>query len=130
MAVELSRKVLEACRERLEARHRELKEEIRQALLTSDKPQYQELAGSVHDTGDQAIADVIADLNLAFADRQVKEIQEIEAALQRMQRGLYGFCADCGELIDPRRLEAYPTARRCRDCQELHEQRSAPHSGS
>lgn len=34
---------------------------------------------------------------------------------------LTGICADCGDLIEPERLAALPTARRCIICQEKHE---------
>ncbi|MGE4529248.1 MAG: TraR/DksA family transcriptional regulator [Rhodospirillaceae bacterium] len=34
---------------------------------------------------------------------------------------LTGICADCGVPIEPERLDALPTARRCIDCQAKHE---------
>jgi len=33
------------------------------------------------------------------------------------------LCIDCGEEIEPARLDAKPDARRCIDCQEIHERR-------
>ena len=44
------------------------------------------------------------------------EIQEIRAALVRIERGSYGICEGCGERIDPGRLEAIPVARSCLAC--------------
>lgn len=129
MATHLSEDTLSELRTQLETRRRDLKEEIRQELLASDKPDYQELAGTVHDTGEEAVAELIADMNLAFADRHVQELHEIEGALQRMQNGTYGYCMDCSEAINPQRLAVWPTARRCRDCQEIYEQRSAIQQG-
>lgn len=32
-----------------------------------------------------------------------------------------GLCCDCGIDIEPRRLEAYPTAKRCLGCQQEYE---------
>ncbi|HET9015637.1 MAG TPA: TraR/DksA family transcriptional regulator [Thermomicrobiaceae bacterium] len=49
------------------------------------------------------------------------ELAEIDQALQRIERGTYGRCIDCGEPIDPARLRALPTAARCFRCQERHE---------
>ena len=43
------------------------------------------------------------------------------AALERIQVGTYGICTDCGISIPPARLNAYPTAKRCVDCQSLSE---------
>lgn len=40
-------------------------------------------------------------------------VGEIDAALERIERGEYGMCESCGEPIEERRLEAVPWARRC-----------------
>lgn len=40
-------------------------------------------------------------------------VDEIDDALQRIDRGEYGVCERCGEPIEERRLEAVPWARRC-----------------
>ena len=44
-------------------------------------------------------------------------INEITAALERLDRGVYGQCARCGEKISPARLEVVPHATACIDCQ-------------
>ena len=44
---------------------------------------------------------------------EITEIRQVEAALQRISEGAYGTCAKCGEPIDPRRLNALPTAATC-----------------
>lgn len=41
---------------------------------------------------------------------------EIHAAKHRLERGEYGICEGCGELIDEARLEIRPMARRCVGC--------------
>ena len=40
--------------------------------------------------------------------------------------GRYGVCIDCGTAIDFKRLEAYPTAKRCIACQQRRERTRAP----
>lgn len=50
--------------------------------------------------------------------RLTEQLAEIDAALARLRAGTYGVCLDCGDPIQPRRLEAVPWAARCRDCQE------------
>jgi DnaK suppressor protein len=47
----------------------------------------------------------------------VAELRETEGALERLATGTYGVCAACGEPIDPARLRALPTARRCMACE-------------
>lgn len=46
----------------------------------------------------------------------VQEIRMIEAALDRIRQGEYGVCANCGEKIDEKRLDAVPAAPLCADC--------------
>jgi len=52
----------------------------------------------------------------AIENSEIHEIHQIQAALKRISEGTYGICADCGEDIDPKRLEALPTATRCISC--------------
>ncbi len=58
---------------------------------------------------------------LAERDPGSEILSEIEEALGRISRGLYGRCIDCGEWIRLRRLETIPWAKRCRACQERWE---------
>jgi DnaK suppressor protein len=52
-------------------------------------------------------------------DRQILTL--IEEALERMDDGEYGLCTNCGEEVQPKRLEAIPWARYCIKCQDLSE---------
>ena len=44
------------------------------------------------------------------------EIARIRAALERMRKGGYGICTQCGEPISPQRLEVLPETPLCRQC--------------
>ncbi len=109
----------------LEQRHRKLREQIREALLRSDEEQFQKLAGEVHDTEDLALADLLVDLNYAGIDHLIRELREVEDALQRIRDGSYGICVDTGQPIEPDRLEACPTAKRTVKAQEIYEKTHA-----
>lgn len=100
-----------------------LREEVRAALERSGNENFETIAGQVSDFKDAAFASAVLNLNFADAERDAAEIREIDAALARIADGSYGLCLDCGEAIDPDRLQAYPAARRCRACQELSERR-------
>jgi DnaK suppressor protein len=50
--------------------------------------------------------------------REVARLREVEEALQRLSRGAYGRCEECGEEIAAKRLQAIPWARCCVSCQE------------
>ncbi|WP_027157234.1 TraR/DksA family transcriptional regulator [Methylobacter luteus] len=109
----------------LKCRFMELRHEIREELLSYDNEQYKELAGSVHDSGDESVADLLVDINLASIDRHVHEINDIDAALLRIAEGHYGNCMDCDSPIGFKRLLAYPAAKRCIVCQTLYEKTHA-----
>lgn len=72
-------------------------------------------------TDDDAVADAAAAMDVAMVIRESQELQNIEAALARIDDGSYGICADCGNEIARARLKAYPMATRCVPCQEKHE---------
>jgi len=57
----------------------------------------------------------------ATAARARNELARIDAALRRCDRADYGFCMECGEAIDERRLTLDPTAIRCIACAERRE---------
>ena len=106
---------------RLSQRNLELKVEIREALIQSDQQHHKDLAGSVADTGDESVADMLVDVDIALVDRHVMELRDIEAALGRIRDGSYGACTECGNAIGYERLAAYPSAKRCIRCQQRHE---------
>jgi DnaK suppressor protein len=50
--------------------------------------------------------------------RRAENLRGVESALQRLERGEYGDCQECGETINPKRLEFDPTVRLCITCAE------------
>ena len=52
----------------------------------------------------------------AQAARRAAERQRIRAALNRLDEGEWGYCTDCGEALEPRRLAADPAVPRCLSC--------------
>ena len=110
-------KLEKALRQRFTA----LLEEVREDLLKSDDDRAAMLADRVRDVGDESMADLIVDLDLADTDRDLRDLKDVEAALTRMRLGTYGTCMHCGGPIRAERLAAYPTAKRCQPCQALYE---------
>jgi RNA polymerase-binding protein DksA len=117
----LSSQQLTAFKQQLQSQRVKLLEQIRQELLQSDDQRYIELAGAVHDRGEEAVADLLYDIELASIDRHIKEAAEIEAALLRMAAGSFGLCMECEGKVGDDRLTVNPTAKRCYDCQQRHE---------
>jgi RNA polymerase-binding protein DksA len=55
---------------------------------------------------------------IALVDQLEDTLEQVEAALQRLDEGTYGRCSQCGEKISPERLAVLPYADLCMDCQE------------
>ncbi len=62
--------------------------------------------------------------DLSLYDRHVKKLDQIDAALERMAQGNYGYCQACNSAIPGERLEVVPYAQYCLDCQSLRENES------
>ncbi len=81
----------------------------------------QESSVSEPDVADRASLETDHALELRTRDRERKLIAKINAALQRIEDGTYGFCEETGEPITIRRLEARPIATLTIEAQERHE---------
>jgi RNA polymerase-binding transcription factor DksA len=108
-------------KQQLAAARLQLRKDIRDELLRTDAEQYGDLAGQVHDAGDDSVADLLTDINTAVLGQSIKALREVEAAEERIKEGWYGRCEECQEPIPFERLEAYPMARRCMTHQEQYE---------
>lgn len=81
--------------------------------------------GNVPDTAEIAADDVVRDVGLAAIDRDVAELEAIDAALERLDSGIYGRCIDCSATIEAARLAKSPEVARCLPCQQRKEQKAA-----
>lgn len=130
MIVMLNDKAKRHFKKILDDRFHLLREEVAEELIQSDDENYSELAGQVHDLAEEAVADLLVDLQFANLDRHIAEIREIDAALMRLATNEFGQCIDCNDEIEIERLEAYPTAKRCQPCQvsfeNLHPKTTGP----
>lgn len=79
--------------------------------------------GQVQDSGDEALSFCMEKLKTSLEQTEIDELRRIDDALQRIDRGEYGFCVDCGKPISNVRLETFPYAARCIVCQEAAESR-------
>jgi DnaK suppressor protein len=75
------------------------------------------------DLADRASSETDRAIELRARDRQRKLIAKIDAALDRIEEGTYGYCEETGEPISLRRLEARPIATLSIEAQERHERR-------
>ncbi len=117
----LKPKDIERFERRLRERREELRNHIHDALVETNRNDLTALAGRVRDTGEESVAELLASTNLVMLDREVNELRDVEAALERIADGTYGQCEECGGDIDRERLQACPTATRCIECERRHE---------
>lgn len=76
---------------------------------------------TVPDISDRASAEADKALELRTRDRMRKVISKIDAALDRIEDGSYGYCEETGEPIGLERLIARPIATMTIEAQERHE---------
>ena len=73
------------------------------------------------DLADRASVETDRGLELRTRDRERKLLSKIDAALQRIEDGTYGYCEETGDPIGVKRLEARPIATLSLEAQERHE---------
>ncbi|KAB0680854.1 RNA polymerase-binding protein DksA [Aureimonas leprariae] len=105
-------------RKKLLAWKSEILRESRETLaaLASDNSNLADLA-------DRASSETDRSIELRARDRQRKLIAKIDAALERIEDGSYGYCEETGEPISLKRLDARPIATMSLEAQERHERR-------
>jgi len=79
-------------------------------------------ADVVLDSADSSVREHSMDLESSLMNMKSDRLEQINAALQRIERGDYGICIKCRKEIDPKRLDAEPTAMTCMDCLPAKEQ--------
>ncbi|MEF7612772.1 TraR/DksA family transcriptional regulator [Aquincola sp. MAHUQ-54] len=75
----------------------------------------------VRDRKEDAAEAMSSGIEAAEVERDVEEMAQVEAALRRLDEGVYGDCLDCGEPIPLQRLFVQPAAERCAACQAAKE---------
>lgn len=86
------------------------------------------LSGDIHldpDDFPDEIDTASSEVGLSFIgrlrERERGLLNKIEAALEKIEQGVYGECENCGEEIGLKRLEARPVAELCIDCKAEQE---------
>lgn len=105
-------------RDKLQGWKEEILREARETL------EHLQLESQNHpDIADRASSETDRAIELRARDRQRKLIAKIDAALQRIDDGTYGYCEETGEPISLKRLDARPIATLSIEAQERHERR-------
>lgn len=107
--------------QRMTTRKALLLDEVREVAGRSQREFDVDLISRSGNPGAAAAAALLRGVSEAEVVRDVEEIRDIVAAEQRIEAGRYGLCMDCDDPIRYKRLDAYPTAKRCYSCQVEHE---------
>lgn len=109
---------LEYFRQKLENWRNELFRESARLLIELQETELQE-----PDMNDRASNEMNQVIDMHSRDRIRKLIDKIDAALDRIKKGTYGYCLVSGEPIGLLRLNARPVATLCLEEQEKRERR-------
>jgi len=93
----------------------EMKTDI--AKNVEDKKNLDLLEPEVGDSIDQATQSLDKEILFELSDNERKILRDIEAALRKMEKGTYGLCEHCKNIIEKKRIKALPSARYCMICQ-------------
>lgn len=99
----------EQIRSQLLARKAELEQEVKQ--FGEDARDVG--AADVQDEIDQVISSEAKTVSMELSSRQFLLLQEVQAALDRLDSGTYGRCIVCDRTIEPARLRAIPETPYC-----------------
>ena len=75
----------------------------------------------INDEGDFAAANMDSGRDYQIYINQKKELEEINAALKKIDEGTYGICEMCEDPIQEERLKIKPYAKYCIICREIIE---------
>jgi len=118
----LKQSQLDLLTRQLKEQYQALLHEVREELEnTSNQHRIDLLNNEPGDSGDESMANALADFNVATVDHHIRDMRDIEATFERIKQGTFGACIDCGDDIAFNRLQAYPTAKRCLVFQEKRE---------
>ncbi len=99
--------------------------ELRERILENMRKEiadYRQRASSTSaDPVDQAADAYDDDVTFEIAANHDEELEQIDSALEKIEKGTYGLCEMCSVTISPSRLKILPFATRCVNCRENYE---------
>jgi DnaK suppressor protein len=113
----MDKRKMKAYRDRLLARRESLFSQVTEAEMSSRERDLE----ATQDPADMAANAYTKELLISMSANDRKLLQLIDEALERVEKGEYGECVNCGEPVSEKRLDAVPWTRYCLKCQDLQE---------
>jgi DnaK suppressor protein len=105
--------------ETLETERKRLNDELTQMQTNASTAEERREGSPFGKREEEATETLELEKRLALENRIRQELAKVEHALEKIQKGTYGICDNCGKPIDPGRLEALPQAAVCMNCKAL-----------
>jgi RNA polymerase-binding protein DksA len=105
--------------EQLEIEFKRLTEELTQLQNNASSAEERREGSPFGKREEEATETLELEKRLNLENRIRQEMAKVEHALEKIKKGTYGFCDNCGQPIDPERLEALPQASLCMKCKAL-----------
>jgi len=80
----------------------------------------------IGDIFDDADMEQNREFNLMLSNREKEKVEQLDAAIERIDEGSYGICEDCEENIPMGRLKALPFTTLCVKCKSRREAEEGP----
>ena len=114
----LSSSEIQKFRDILTEKQEELSEIVH---LKKEEQEFQQEEPEIGDEADIATRSVEKELLFDITDSEKQNLDGIEAALRKIEKGVFGRCESCQKTIPRLRLQVMPWARYCIDCQSRNE---------
>jgi DnaK suppressor protein len=110
----MDKKKVEKFKEQLETR----RDELKKIVARNEQDGRDADIANAQDIADRAANSYTKEFLFHQSNSERQMLQLIEGALSRLREGAFGECVNCGNEINPKRLEAVPWTRYCIACQE------------
>ena len=106
-------------RSRLESEQKRLSEELEQSKASAHPVDERREGSPFGKREEEATESFELEKRLALEKGIIERLTKVEHALRKFEKGTYGLCDNCGQPINPARLEALPEASLCLSCKAL-----------
>lgn len=115
----MDKKVMEKIKKELLQRKKRIEEDLK-SFTKKDQHEKDDHRTKFPDYGDKSDESVqeIDDYSTGIATERILEntLRDINQALDRIKKGIYGICKYCGQEIGEKRMLARPVASTCIEC--------------
>jgi DnaK suppressor protein len=113
-------------RQRLEEEREHLTKELRQITLQAPTSRVSSESSPFGKREEEATVTFELEKRLALEKNLRDQLGEVEHALDKFKAGTYGLCDNCGQPIEPERLQVLPRANLCLRCKRDAKNRFPP----